>query len=84
MTEDDVKKRLAFLAREIKAADALYYQDDSPILTDAEYDALRQENNRLEADYPHLIRKDSPSKSVGAKPSGKFGKITHSLSLIHI
>ena len=79
MTEDDVKKRLAYLAREIKAADALYYLDDNPALTDAEYDALRRENTKLESEFPYLIRKDSPSKSVGAKPSGKFGKITHSV-----
>ena len=40
MIEDEVKKRLAYLAREIKAADALYYLDDNPALTDAEYDAV--------------------------------------------
>ena len=84
MTEDDAKKRLAYLAREIKAADALYYQDDAPALTDAEYDALRRENNELEAQFPHLVRKDSPSKSVGAKPSGKFGKITHSVAMLSL
>ena len=67
MTEEDVKKRLAQLAMEIKAADEQYYQDDAPVLTDAQYDALRRENNALESAYPHLIRADSPSKSVGAK-----------------
>jgi len=84
MTEDDVKKRLAFLAREIKAADTLYYQDDAPALSDAQYDALRRENTELEAQFPYLIRKDSPSKSVGAKPSGKFGKITHSVAMLSL
>ena len=84
MIEDEVKKRLAYLAREIKAADALYYLDDNPALTDAEYDALRRENTKLEAEFPHLIRKDSPSKSVGAKPSGKFGKITHSVPMLSL
>ena len=84
MTEDDVIKRLAYLAREIKAADALYYLDDNPALTDAEYDALRRENAKLESEFPHLIRKDSPSKSVGAKPSGKFGKITHSVPMLSL
>jgi len=84
MTEDDVKKRLAFLVREIKAADALYYLEDNPALSDAEYDALRRENTKLEAEFPHLIRKDSPSKSVGAKPSGKFGKITHSVPMLSL
>ncbi len=84
MSEAEAKKRLAALAMEIKAADALYYQDDAPILTDAEYDALRQENVALEQAYPHLIRKDSPSKSVGAKPSSKFGKITHVVPMLSL
>lgn len=84
MTEDDVKKRLAFLAREIKIADAQYYQEDAPVLTDAEYDALRRENTQLETEYPHLVRADSPSKSVGAKPSGKFGKITHTVPMLSL
>ena len=84
MTEDEVKKRLAQLAMEIRAADEQYYQEDAPVLSDAEYDALRLENNRLEAQYPHLIRADSPSKTVGAKPSGKFGKIKHSVPMLSL
>ena len=84
MTEDEVKKRLAQLAMEIRAADEQYYQEDAPVLSDAEYDALRLENNRLEVQYPHLIRADSPSKTVGAKPSGKFGKIKHSVPMLSL
>jgi len=84
MTEAEAKKRLTALALEIKAADQQYYQDDAPLLSDAEYDALRHENAELEAAFPHLIRKDSPSKSIGAKPSGKFGKITHSVPMLSL
>ncbi len=84
MSDTEVKKRLAWLGREIKAADALYYQDDNPALSDAEYDALRAELRTLEAAHPHLIRKDSPSKTVGATPSGKFGKIKHSVPMLSL
>ena len=84
MSGADAKKRIAFLSREIKAADDFYYQEDSPIITDAAYDALRKELIALEAEYPHLIAKDSPTQSVGAKPSGKFGKITHSVSMLSL
>lgn len=84
MSEDKAKARLAFLAMEIKAADAQYYQDDNPSLSDAQYDALRQENAALEAAFPHLIRKDSPSKTVGAKASSKFAKITHSVPMLSL
>jgi len=84
MTEDEAKKRLKVLAMEIRIADAQYYQDDAPSLTDAEYDALRRENNDLETRFPHLVRADSPSKTVGAKPSGKFGKISHKVPMLSL
>ena len=84
MSDADAKKRIAFLSREIKAADDFYYQEDAPILTDAAYDTLRKELLKLEAEYPHLIAKDSPTQSVGAKPSGKFGKIKHSVSMLSL
>ena len=70
-----VKKRLASLSLEIRAADALYYQDDNPAISDAEYDALRKELIALEAEYPHLIKKNSPTQSVGVKVSSRFGKM---------
>ena len=84
MSEASAKKRLTFLKREIKAADAFYYQEDAPVMSDAAYDALRQELIALETEYPHLITKDSPTQSVGVKPSGKFGKITHSVSMLSL
>ena len=79
-----VEKRIAWLSQEIRSADALYYQDDNPALTDAEYDALRKELIALEAEHPHLIRKDSPTQSVGVKPSGKFGKIKHTVPMLSL
>ena len=84
MNEEDAKKRITFLSREIKANDSLYYQDDNPVLSDAEYDVLRQELIALETEFPHLITKDSPTQSVGVKPSGKFGKITHSVAMLSL
>ena len=84
MSEADAKKRIAFLNREIKAADAFYYQEDAPVMSDAAYDELRKELLALEAEYPHLITKNSPTQSVGAKPSGKFGKITHKVAMLSL
>ena len=84
MNEAQAKKRLAELAMEIRIADAQYYQDDAPVLTDAQYDALRTELNALETAYPHLISANSPSQSVGAKPSGKFGKIAHKVPMLSL
>ena len=82
--EKQAKTRLKELAMELRIADAQYYQDDAPVLTDAAYDALRRELLELEADFPHLIAKDSPSQNVGVKPSGKFGKISHKVPMLSL
>ena len=86
VTHDEAraKTRLKMLSQEIRIADSQYYGDDAPTLSDAAYDALRKELLELEAAFPHLIAKDSPSKKVGAAPSGKFGKITHSVSMLSL
>ena len=84
MTPEQAKKRVLWLSREIRAADALYYQDDNPAMSDAEYDALRRELIALETEFPHLVEKTSPTQSVGAKPSGKFGKIKHSVPMLSL
>ncbi|WP_026940983.1 NAD-dependent DNA ligase LigA [Hellea balneolensis] len=84
MSEIAAKKRIAFLTREIKAADAFYYQEDAPVMTDAAYDALRKELIALESEFPHLASKDSPTQTVGAKPSGKFGKIKHKVAMLSL
>jgi DNA ligase (NAD+) len=84
LTEDQAKRELQKLAMEIKANDALYYQDDAPMLSDADYDALRRRNLEIEARFPDLIRKDSPSKEVGAKPTGRFGKIKHAVPMLSL
>lgn len=72
------------LVQQIKDADAAYYQDDAPSLTDAQYDALRLELKAMEDLYPELKKEDSPTQSVGAKPSGRFGKIRHSVPMLSL
>ncbi len=75
---------LAALAEEIAKHDRAYHEQDAPLITDAEYDALRQRNAALEAQYPHLVRVDSPSKRVGSAPAGAFGKIRHRVPMLSL
>ena len=77
MTPLDASAELARLAVEIAEHDKRYYQDDAPEISDADYDALRQRNLAIEAHFPDLKRKDSPTDRVGATPATGFGKVKH-------
>lgn len=84
LTEDQARKELARLVTEIKLADAAYYADDNPHLSDADYDALRQRNLAIEARFPELKRSDSPSDKVSGAVSDGFGKIEHGVPMLSL
>ena len=72
------------LAAEIAEHDKRYYQNDAPSISDAEYDELRKRNAELEAQFPELVMANSPSKSVGAAPQEKFGKVRHRVPMLSL
>lgn len=84
LTEEQAEAELKRLAKALAEHDKRYYQDDAPSVSDAEYDALRQRNNAIEARFPELIRKDSPSRKVGAAPTGRFKKVRHALPMLSL
>lgn len=84
LTQAQAKAELARLAVEIKLADAAYYQEDAPHLTDADYDQLRLRSLAIEAAFPDLKRKDSPSDKVGAAPADGFGKAMHLVPMLSL
>ena len=63
---------------------ALYYDKDSPEISDSEYDALVRELSQLERDYPQYSRKDSPTKTVGGSASELFAKVEHSTPMLSL
>ncbi len=84
LTDVEAKQELARLAREIAEHDKRYYQEDAPAIPDAEYDALRARNNEIEARFPELIREDSPSQRIGAKPAERFEKVRHARPMLSL
>lgn len=61
-----------------------YHVLDSPMISDAEYDALYQQLANLEAEYPDLITPDSPTQRAGAAPSALFVKVTHPAPILSL
>ena len=72
------------LAKEIARHNKLYHDRDAPEISDAEFDALVQENAALEMRFPHLVRPDSPSRAVGAAPSTSLAKVPHARPMLSL
>ena len=70
-------ERMEELRKTILHHNQLYYEKDTPEISDFAYDALLQELMRLEKEYPLFASPDSPTQKVGGKASERFGKVTH-------
>ncbi|MCF6303031.1 MAG: NAD-dependent DNA ligase LigA [Devosiaceae bacterium] len=84
LTEEEAAGELAVLADEIASHDMAYHQRDAPVISDAAYDALVRRNKSIEALFPHLRRKDSPSRRVGTGVAEGFSKVTHLVPMLSL
>lgn len=80
----DAAERIDFLYERLKQLNKAYYEDDAPLVTDAEYDALLQELTGLEAENPQLSRADSPTRRVGGRQDEKFSPVRHEVPLLSL
>ena len=65
---EQLAARVATLRHQIEEAAYQYFVQDNPVLTDAEYDQLMIELQRIEQEHPELQSPDSPTQRVGAGP----------------
>jgi DNA ligase (NAD+) len=72
------------LVEKIERANRLYYVEDAPELSDAEYDALMRELVELETANPDLVTPDSPTQRVGAAPGATFSEVRHSRPMLSL
>ncbi|MCD6040956.1 MAG: dnlJ [Burkholderiales bacterium] len=79
-----VEKRLKKLREAIEHHSRLYYVEDAPEITDAEYDALFHELQALEAEHPELVTPDSPTRRVGGAPLAQFSEVRHRVPMLSI
>ena len=84
MTRDEVKKRMEFLANEIKRHQELYYKKAQPEISDREYDALFDELLDLEKRYPDLALPYSPTKRVGSDLDNEFPEVPHPFPMLSL
>lgn len=84
LTRRQAKRELEALAAEMAAHDEAYHGQDAPVISDADYDALKARNLAIEARFPDLVLVDSPSQKVGSAPSQKFAKVTHARPMLSL
>ena len=84
LTKAQARTELMRLALEIETHNERYYQNDAPTISDSDYDALRLRSDAIEARFPDLVTKESPSQKIGAAPSGRFAKVQHAVPMLSL
>jgi DNA ligase (NAD+) len=72
------------LRQEIRRHDDLYYVNNSPEISDREYDELLERLQKLEQTNPELITPDSPTQRVGGRPAEGFAEVVHSRQMLSL
>jgi len=85
ITEPEAANELMRLAKQIARHNRLYHAEDAPEITDQQYDALVRRNSELEAAFPHLVRTDSPSRSIGHEVAASpLSKVRHEVRMMSL
>ena len=85
----DVEEKYTKLRNEIEYHNNLYYNEDKPLISDMEYDALMRELKQLEQKYPELLKNErngesSPTEKIGGTASEKFSKVRHQVPMLSL
>ncbi len=84
MNLEQAEKRIEQLIQEIQYHDNLYYNQNLPVISDREYDALYQELVKLENQYPELIKPYSPTQRVGGSITKNFPTFQHNIPFLSL
>jgi len=79
-----IAQRAAKLRTDLDAHNYRYYVEDTPAVSDAEYDSLFRELEAIERDYPALATPDSPTQRVGGQPATEFDPVTHRVPMLSL
>ena len=81
MNIEEARVKAAELTAEINYHNDRYYNQDDPVISDYEYDALLRDLENLEAEFPELITPMSPTQRVGGSRGEKFSPVVHSVPM---
>ena len=89
MSFSNVQEKYTKLRNEIEYHNNLYYNEDKPLISDMEYDALMRELKQLEQEYPELLKNEkngesSPTEKIGGTASEKFSKVRHRVPMLSL
>ena len=84
INEKDIYKKINELRELIEHHSILYYVQDSPEISDADFDMLMKELIALEEKYPEYITEDSPTQRVGGAALSKFDQVRHSVQMMSL
>ena len=84
MSNISIKKNYLKKIKLLKKYNKFYYDKSKPLISDKEYDELKQDIFNIEKSNPDLISKESPSLTVGFKPSKNFIKIRHRVPMLSL
>jgi DNA ligase (NAD+) len=84
MVTEAIRKRVEKLREEIEYHNYRYYILDQPEISDAQYDRLMRELEKLEEQYPELRTPNSPTQRVGAPPLEEFEIVRHTIPMLSL
>ncbi len=81
MTEQEAKRQIEELRKEIEYHNRKYYTEDAPEISDYDYDMLYRRLENLEAAFPALKSPQSPTSKVGASGYNSFQEVVHTVPM---
>ena len=84
MQKKEIEKIYIKKINKLKKYDKAYFEHDSPLISDKDYDGIKQVVLDLERKYKYLKDQNSPSQKVGYKPSARFKKVDHEVPMLSL
>ncbi len=83
-TNADAKNKIESLRKDIERHNKLYYDKAKPEVTDAQYDRMVKDLEKLESEYPQFVSPKSPTQKVGGSVSRQFKTVLHEIPMLSI